>query len=352
MFWLLKHVFKDASLLYKNFLHWNLSKISIWFFGFLIALSIMIPFLLITFILLFVFNVDWYAYTGHLMNNTLTNDMVLHKDFFLWAFMWVINIVIFFFGWSYAKLMYFDMNLKYLDDKKPKYNKMRFFHIPIIWNYYKMSWIIATYLLIPIVITIVVFTMLIAGLWWVNDAWVAFTNGNPFLAITSLVIFWIWALSFVYLSYRLYFSYIIFISNYDCEYFDFSVNKCVKQSWEITKWPKKIMKLLWILFVLALVLLPFNLLEEGLNKTYTDVRNYELLTTVGESDKLKLQESDPYYYWELSLKYNQISAEDLQKNIQIYYNLIIFFNILLFLLISWLVEMIMVSFYKRVLTHK
>jgi hypothetical protein len=52
------------------------------------------------------------------------------------------------------------------------------------------------------------------------------------------------------------------------------------------------------------------------------------------------------------LKYQQISAEDLQKNIQIYYNMIIFFNILLFLFIGWLMEMVMVSFYKRVLTHK
>jgi hypothetical protein len=51
-----------------------------------------------------------------------------------------------------------------------------------------------------------------------------------------------------------------------------------------------------VLFVFALVLIPFNLMEEGLNKTYTDVRNYQLFTQVGESDKLTLQESNPYYY--------------------------------------------------------
>jgi hypothetical protein len=278
--------------------------------------------------------------------------MILHKDFFLWAFMWIINIIIFFFGWSYAKIMYFDMNLKYIDDKKPKFNKMRFFHVPIIWNYYKMSWIIAGVLLMPIIITIIIFTLFIVWLWGVNDAGVAFTNGEPFLAISSFIIFWLGALSFVYLSYRLYFSYIIFISNYDAEYFDFKSLKCVKESWKITKGIKKLFKLLWILFVLSIMLLPFNLMEEWLNKTYKDVRNYQIFTQVWESDKLKLQESDPYYYGELSIKYGQVTSVDLEKNIQIYYYLIIFFNILLFLLISGLVEMIMVSFYKRVLTHR
>jgi hypothetical protein len=49
------------------------------------AFAIMVPFLVITFFLFFVLNVDWYAYTGHLINGTLTNDMILHKDFFIWS---------------------------------------------------------------------------------------------------------------------------------------------------------------------------------------------------------------------------------------------------------------------------
>lgn len=318
----------------------------------MIALTIMIPFLLFTFLLLFVFNVDWYSYTGHLVNDTLTNDMVLHKDFFLWALMWIFNIIVFFLGWSYAKVMYCDMNLKYLDHKKPKYNKMRFFHFPIIWNYYKVSWLVASILLLPIVIWIVIFTLLIAVTGWVNNAGVMLTNGSTSLDISTLILAVIVWLSFIYLSYRFYFSFIIFVKNYDSEYMDFSAKDCIKKSWKITKWYKKLHKILMVLSLFVLLLVPFNLVEEGLNKTYTDVRNYQLYTQVGESDKLKLQENNPYYYWEILVKYSQISAEDLQKNIQIYYNLIIFFNILLFLLISWLIEMVMVSFYKRVLTHK
>ena len=64
------------SVLYRNFIHWNLSKISIAFFGFVMAFAIMVPFLVATFILFFILNVDWYAYTGHLINGTLTNDMI------------------------------------------------------------------------------------------------------------------------------------------------------------------------------------------------------------------------------------------------------------------------------------
>jgi len=244
------------------------------------------------------------------------------------------------------------MNLKYLDQKKPKYTKMRFFHIPIIWNYYKVSSITAGILLLPIIIWAIIFSILIAGTWGINSAGVMLTNGNNPLAIATLIIaISIW-LSFIYLSYRLYFSFIIFIKNYDSEFMDFSAKECIKKSWKLTKGFKKLLKLVWILFTFAIILLPFNLIEDGLNKTYTDVSNYQIFTQVGEADKLRLQEVNPYYYSELSVKYSQITAEDLEKNIQIYYNLIIFFNILLFIFISGLIEMVMVSFYKRVLTNK
>ena len=352
MFWLIKHVFKDVSILYKNFLHWNISKISIWIFGFLIALTIMIPFLLITFLLLFILNVDWYSYTGHLVNGSLTHEMVLHKDFFLWAFMWIINIVVFFLGWSYAKVIYFDMNLKYLDHKKPKYNKMRFFHFPIIWNYYKMSSLIALILSIPLIIWVILFSLIVSWAGWVNNAGVLLTNGNTALAMWLLVLAILVTVSFIYLSYRFYYSYILFVKNHDSEHMDFSAKDCIRKSWNITKWFKKLLKLVWILFIFAVILLPFNIVEESLNNTYEDIRNYQIFTEVSESTQLQLQESDPYYYGSLAIKYQQVSADDLQKNIQIYYNLIIFFNIILFLFISWVIEMVMVSFYKRVLTHK
>jgi hypothetical protein len=39
-------------------------------------------------------------------------------------------------------------------------------------------------------------------------------------------------------------------------------------------------KLLGVLFVTVIVLLPANLVEEGLNKTYTDIRNYQIFTQV------------------------------------------------------------------------
>lgn len=349
---LYKHIFTDVIKLYKNFLHWNFSKVSIAIFGFLIALTIMIPFLLITFIILFVFNVDWYAYTGHFINNSLTYDMVLHKDFFIWALLWIINAWIFFLSLSYSKIMYFDLNIKYLNQKHSKYNKMKFFHFPIIWNYYKMSFMIVMILLIPIIIGIILFSILVYSVWWVNQAWVLFTNWSNYLSLFSQIIMLMVVLSFIYLSYRLYFSYIIFIKNHDSEELSFSAKKCIEKSWKITNWWKNILRLLAVLFILIIALLPISIIEKGINNTYNDMRNYELFLQLSESDKLQLQNSNPYYYGELWVKYSNIWIIDLQKNIQIYYYIILLFNIATFIFIAWLIEMFMVSFYKRVLTHK
>jgi hypothetical protein len=50
-----------------------------------------------------------------------------------------INLVIFFLALSYNKLMYFDLNLKYLEDKKSSYVKTDFFQIKRILRFYGIS---------------------------------------------------------------------------------------------------------------------------------------------------------------------------------------------------------------------
>jgi hypothetical protein len=349
---LIKWIIKDILKLYRNFLHWNLSKISIWFFGFLMAFAIMVPFLVITFFLFFILNVDWYAYTGHLINGSLTNDMVLHKDFFIWSLLWVINTIIFFIGWNYQKIMYFDLNIKYLHDKKAKYIKSKFFHIPILVDFYKISGWILWILLLPVLFFLITIWILISIFGWVNDAWVALTNGNMFLAAITLLLFIISVVSFIYLAYRLYFSYILLLDKHVVWEDRHSTKYVVKKSFKITKGWKKPIKLLIILFLSLIIIFPFLIIDETLNNTYNDIRNYELFQSTWEKNRLTLQNEDPYYYAELQMKYKDISTEDLQKNIQIYYYLIVFYNIIAFLLIGGLIEMVLVSFYKRELTHK
>jgi hypothetical protein len=316
------------------------------------AFAIMVPFLVITFFLFFILNVDWYAYTGHLINGTLTNDMILHKDFFIWSLLWIINVIIFFIGWNYQKIMYFDLNLKYLHDKKAKYIKSKFFHIPILVDFYKISGWIIWILLLPVLFFLITIWLLISVFGWVNDAWVALTNGNMILAATTLLLFIVSVVSFVYLAYRMYFTYILLLDKHVMWEERHFVTQIIKKSFEITKGWKKPFKLLWILLVFGIIIAPFTVIDESFNNTYEDIRNYELYQSTWEKNKLALQEDKPYYYAELQMKYKDISVKDLQKNIQIYYYLIVFYNIIAFLLIWGLIEMIMVSFYKRELTHK
>jgi hypothetical protein len=281
----------------------------------------------------------------------MAKDMLTHSDvftawFFLFIFIVGINLVIFFMALSYNKLMYFDLNLKYLEDKKSSYVKTDFFQIKRILRFYGISWWFFLALLVPVVIFIIGFLTLVWLSGWINQAWVLATNNNMFFTVSTFVLAIITGILFIYISYRFYFWYVALVDTQKFPEYQKS-KKYLEYSYTITKGWKKLLKLVWLLVVFALVFAPYTITHSAVENTYRDISNYELFLTVWEESKMELINSDPYYYQPLVMKYKDISLESIQQNKNIYYYWLIFLNVLGFLVITGIMEMVMVSFYKR-----
>lgn len=73
----IKNTFKDVGILFQNFLHWNISKISIFVFSLIIALLMVLPIALLSLLIMAIFRVDWWSYAL-----LMAKDMLTHSDVF------------------------------------------------------------------------------------------------------------------------------------------------------------------------------------------------------------------------------------------------------------------------------
>ncbi len=342
----LKTTFTDVGNLYKNFLHWNLSKVSIFIFSLLIALAITLPVVLVSLMICWILWVDWVGYMMTFFAGTLNAAAIYTADFFIFMFFVIIWVITFFLSMTYGKIMYFDLNLKYLENKKSDLVKTKFFNPKLFGKFYAISLRVFWYLLIPVAIFIVgmIVTIIVNG--WVNTTWVSLDNGNTTLALWTFIFAGIWIILFLYLSYRLYFSYVGLVDEQKYPEIQ-SAKTYVKNSFEITKGWKKIMKLLGTLLLFAIIIAPYTFITQAIENTYNDVNNVAAFQQMWEEEKLAIMQANPYFSGVLN-KYKDISIDDLQRNISVYNYLLIFMSVIGFLLITWVVEMVMVSHYKQI----
>lgn len=342
----IKQSFVDIGNLYKNFLHWNISKISIFIFSLLLAIAITIPVVLLGGVICWILGVDWVGYVLLFLNGTLQTSQVFSGEFFIFGFFAFIGVITFFLSLAFGKIMYFDLNLHYLENKKAEYIKTKFFRPKLFLKFFSISAYGFLYLLIPFAIALIWSGIILAFNGGVNNVWVALTNGSQALAISFLLVAIVSICIFVYLSYRLYFSYIGLID--ETKYSELQPAKTyVKDSLEITKWWKKPMKLVVTLFLFALIVAPYTFVTQAFENTFNDMSNYEKYQLMWEETKLQVIQQNPYFQGVIQ-QYKDVSMVDLQRNIAVYNYLLIFMSVIGFLLIQWVTEMIMVSHYKQI----
>ena len=112
---LIKNTFLDLKLLYKNFFHWNLSKLIYSIYSTILAFALSLPFLFIILILFYIFSL------GEYINSTNVNPYSLISFFFekpivffILFILSILTIFTFLFLYFYNITLLFNLNLNYI----------------------------------------------------------------------------------------------------------------------------------------------------------------------------------------------------------------------------------------------
>ena len=334
---LIKQVFSDILGMYKNFLHFSLSKILIYLASFVLSLIFVLPILIIAVVIFFVF---W------LWDLTLGLEVLLANPILI-----VIGVILFIlfvlalsFGYSYKSILLFRLNLWYIGEKKLAYKKNDYFNFSLIYNYIKVFLLNLVVLLIPIVIFLIFFFILLSIFWGYSEAsnlvseWPTNILSISFLVL-SILCLWL----FIYLTYKMLFAYVILADESKDNKFE-NAFYYIRKSFFITRWFKKAGKFIFIFLLTLIIALPIYTPKE----LYSDKieRKIDYLNVEYGDDK-KILEERPYYFQTLKLDYGNISLEELERDISLDKKIVFLLSILEFLFIVWLFNMMIASFYVR-----
>lgn len=335
---LIKSIFLDILELYKNFLHFNISKILIYLVSLLIALVLALPFLII-----------WFIY---LSNNDYSINIydLLANQFLLvvWSILWLVFLFFVSAWYYYSFLLLNNLNLNYIERKKLDFTKNYYFNFKMFWNYIKLFFYNFLILLSPVVLFTIWFFVLIIIFWGYDaslNAVLAWASNSFSVSLVIWLI--ICSLIFFYLSFRLLFSYVIFVQESKGTKFK-KASYYIKESFNKTKNASKIFKFLIIWILVYIITLPIYLPEGYFALKLERVTDYMTI----KYNEVSENQYNLYYAQDLELEFSKSTEEELYGDYNFYKNLVIIFSILEFLFINWLFNMMIVSFYKRELETK
>ena len=338
-FHILKNICIDIIFLYKNFFHWNISKFFMLIWSFLVGVILSLPFFLLMWILAMVDPIEWSSILESDINiyMNIAQYIAIHPLYILAEFILFVLGVTFLFLWmSYHVILESNLYLHYFNKQKLPFKKNHYFDPQKISTYFGILGWIGVYLLLPICVLLLIFfsLFLIFKFLFLPD-FILYI-----LLSIAAVVCGIW---FLYLSYRLSFSYIVFVDNADEE--KQKSKSYVQKSLSLTSW-KVFFKFLWIAVIFMILLAPLNIIGANIDNDITDIRDYFGY----KSGQIQvLNESDQFEYEYLSSIFSEESDEELVTDLQVLYVQQVVYTLLFFLFVSWVFSMIMVSFYKRAL---
>ncbi len=346
---LLKQVLKDIILLYRNFLHWNLSKILIKISSFLLWIILSSPFLIIIVVFCFIDPINWWdIITSTVDRNNMSLELV--RDIWTYPFfiiietlLWILAFFAFFLWNSYSLPLESNLYLSYINSDRIKLFKNYYFKVDKIKKHILIMLRIVWFLFIPILIFLLSFIIfyIVVNLFWIQ------TTESSLLFKGLVFILWILFIAcifaFIYIGYRVNFSYMIFMDSKKYKKEE-TPKFYIKESFKLTKWIVFIRFLLIIIFILT-ILLPFSIFSSSLAKDEVEIKNY-LVYKYWLVDVTK-EKSVENYYKSLDLKYSEMSDEQLETLITYNWYLQYIFYIFSLLFLSGVVNMTLISFYRR-----
>ncbi|MDD5770076.1 MAG: hypothetical protein PHE25_03845 [Candidatus Gracilibacteria bacterium] len=270
---LFKSVFLDLILLYKNFIHWIISKVLIHIFGILLGVLLGLPFLIILILFIFFDPINWkdivlnYISSGTLGLNILSE---FYNNIFILLFEGIITffgILFFILGYSYKSISFYKLSLDYLKGEKTPYFKNIYFNFAIIFRYLRITFFVILILLIPIIIFIISFFILVFIFGGIDNIYILSNAGQgQTFSIVLGIIALICILIFVYLAYRISFTYIILIDG-EVNNYEKKALFYIKESFKISNGFIKLLKFIFFLIVFTIIMIPFDYLGDYISQT-------------------------------------------------------------------------------------
>lgn len=247
----LKRIFLDILLLYKNFLHWNISKICIFLWANIVGFIASLPFIGI---------IVYQYFTNYINLSTATSqDAFVFNNIgtLIVTTLLILGVItIFISTYTYGNFLMMNVYKWYLEEKKLPYTKNLYFS----WKHFStymgiLAWILL-YMLIPIsigIIFVIPFGMI---------AEMSTGIYAQIIWIISLLIFIILCVWFFVLTLRLSFSYYVFLYS-DSEEIK-KAKTYIHESFQITR--KKVWKIIFLclpFFVIIGIMLRFIEIEQA-----------------------------------------------------------------------------------------
>ncbi len=257
-------IFEDIKLLYKNFIHWNVSKIIILIYSFLFSTIISLPFIwLLAYLSYNVFiQFDQKLLQDFLVNGKIDNELIniifLNTKTILVIFLLLsIILCIFLLIFTYGNLLLQNVYKSYLSWKILKYKSNLYFSKQYFLKYiFTFGWV-SLYMLIPVLI-LLWFLIIIRILWYFWFITIYLTNTQSIvLWISTIIILFFIIILFVYLYIRLAFSYIALIYTKNI---NDKTKKYIDESFKITK--NKILKIITLIIPVMLLIWLISLIKD------------------------------------------------------------------------------------------
>lgn len=334
---LIKNVFFDITLLYKNFLHWNASKVIIYVYALILSIISVIPLVFIYFIYAVL---TWNSFIEIIL--AMYNWSQVSTIF--WNIVLLLFSILFPLVYFFSYILIFKLNLSYIDWKKLKYKKNSYFDFVLMRRFFLNLLLFFIIISSPILIMLLLTSIFIFFMWGV-EWFLSYISSNTWFLFPILSFLFVatFVISSIYLAFRFFFSFFILIEK------DYWVFKSLKKSFKKTSWFKKLLKSFVILLISLVVLLPFNYIWFTVSKASEELYFYSNYLSLEEETASTLYSVNEEYYDYLTIKYDWVNLEE-ANNKSLFYSIVLnLFVIFSFLFYYGFMPMLLTSMYKRVI---
>jgi len=337
---ILKYTFKDIILLYKNLLHWSISKILIFLYSTFIWFLSIVPFAIVFYIYsLF----SWIAFLDFI--NSVINSVFMIDLF--WNILYLISLFSYIISYFFSFILFIKLYNGYLEWNKTLYLNKSYLDYKLYLKYLLLTLLGLLIFILPIFVFLIIIFVLILIFGWVDATTsIVIWNYSNLFSIISLVFFLLLLVWLYYLFYRFIFSYMILV---DKRFENLSIKEIFKKSYNITKWYKKFIKTTFIFILFLSLYLPFFVTSIYISWNYNDLNSYSEYLNLKPEDQVNMKWINTYLYEWLEQKFDWKKINFVNSMQSRYYIYLKLFNILEFLFIFWVFTMILNSVYNRVI---